>query len=571
MRPQTASLAFVIGATLLLAIFAGWALLMPSESTRHRGEHLSELPEFRVEPTPQPPAHLAPRLAPPSSSQSDPGPPATQAAHVAGVVLGGQGLEPVEGAVVYVLNRDESFADPALTTASDADGRFQIPLGVVESGTALCIIAPGYVTHSQSLRAGTGGQPLRILLSRGVAIRGLVLDEAGEPVSHARVWCYLRRHTYGWPHTDEVYAHAALADGNVAESDSAGRFTVMGLRPEVRYLVRASKDGFTQVEPGTATPRAIEAPSGGLDLTLRLVREALVPVTIIDKASGKRVAFPRISAFYPPALAPATRDSREFRDADRPGHLLLRCVRGRAHTGAGPDPRIIVRAEALGYNPVESQVAADLGARTNGVVELTRQDPDPGRGDVSFSAVFSDSTPFTGPLGMSIWRMGVRGLYSDRVSFEEGRSKQTYSFPVGRYLVAVGGWGTHGDWWHTPTERFEFEVLPQPSVQTCSILLRGGRIELDVVAPDGTRVRGFGLDVIGEGDPGGMWFGWDRPDLEDKDGRGGPPWVWMNPGRVRVRANMPGVGLGEADVMVPDSGAAVRVRVELRAGQQIEK
>lgn len=173
----------------------------------------------------------------------------TPATWVTGQVLGPEG--PLEGARVAALG-EALHGSPSVTSA--AGGWFR--LGPLAAGPhALRVSAPGHAAwQTRGFQVEPGGltPPLRVVLTRGAALRGTVTGPQGQPVAGARV--------------------VAIAPGPTglliraeARSDAAGAFTLPHLRPgPARVLADA---------PGmlAATPQEVRILAAGVEVVaLRL-------------------------------------------------------------------------------------------------------------------------------------------------------------------------------------------------------------------------------------------------------------------------------------------------------------
>ena len=157
---------------------------------------------------------------------------------------------PVAGAGVSV-----GLADPALTTRTDPNGRYQIrgiPLGTFSVTASIDHLRPD--TRDQVAFAVPGATHHQdFTLLAGSAVAGVVLDDAGTPVSRASVIL-----------TNEV--------ARMVRTDGMGRFEAAGLG-DGPLTLRVTARGFA---PGGE--RGI-AP-GRIDLVIRLVRGGIIQGTL---------------------------------------------------------------------------------------------------------------------------------------------------------------------------------------------------------------------------------------------------------------------------------------------------
>lgn len=157
---------------------------------------------------------------------------------------------PVPGAGVSI-----GLSDPALATRTDPNGRYQIrgiPLGIFSVTASIDHLRPD--TRDQVAFAIPGGTLHQdFTLAAGSAVAGVVLDDAGTPVSRASVIL-----------TNEV--------ARMVRTDGMGRFEAAGMG-DGPLTLRVTARGFAPAGERGITP-------GRTDLVIRLVRGGMIQGTL---------------------------------------------------------------------------------------------------------------------------------------------------------------------------------------------------------------------------------------------------------------------------------------------------
>ena len=148
------------------------------------------------------------------------------AAPASGKVVAEAGGRPVPGALVW---RDQDFG--AMVRAG-ADGTFRFPYLAAKS--PVFAAAPG--TFTAVAQAAGGGVPTLTLLPR-LAVKGVVVDEAGQPVAGAD----LKATPVASPSMRDL---AVMLSGGFARSAASGRFQLSRLAAGTAYGLRVQHQGF---------------------------------------------------------------------------------------------------------------------------------------------------------------------------------------------------------------------------------------------------------------------------------------------------------------------------------------
>lgn len=183
----------------------------------------------------------APGAEGPASAGEDQGPP--PGLFVAGRVLDGDTREPVERFRVLVRRERElpKVSVPVSHEVVSADGRFTLELGEGAGAYSVVVEARGFATWSRRARRIDPGEQLEVLLERGGAAAGHVLDaRTGTPVEGALVLAETDV-------ADQVLELHGVVDGEppaaCARTDANGAYSLPHLSPG-RHVLRASHPDF---------------------------------------------------------------------------------------------------------------------------------------------------------------------------------------------------------------------------------------------------------------------------------------------------------------------------------------
>jgi protocatechuate 3,4-dioxygenase beta subunit len=235
-----------------------------------------------------------------------------QQASVAGTVLEAGNNSPVAGAQVTLM----SFAyrpqlgrplEPLVAT-TDQNGRYRFEavdpgryrVSVQKTGFAAML---GPAVPEATLNAGERKTDLNVIIQRGAAIVGRVLDENGEPVANANVMAWRRP-----PAPNGAASPARLAlipAGSAAQTNDLGEFRLFGLAAGDIYVQATSRTDFGRSMsprstiqlatyfPGTAEvvgamPITVAAGQTSGDITITMISAPAFQVAGIVSDEGGR-------------------------------------------------------------------------------------------------------------------------------------------------------------------------------------------------------------------------------------------------------------------------------------------
>ena len=138
---------------------------------------------------------------------------------------------------------------------TNAQGRFEVRLPPNATVIRVLSTPPEFLVpefdlaNSPTRQIADGDEWPTFELSRAIQVEGLVVDDAGVPASHAKLFIDLRRTSarpYDWL--------PSLSDGN-------GRFTVGQLDPQLKFSVRARTPDAGTARMTTVTPSELKGPA----------------------------------------------------------------------------------------------------------------------------------------------------------------------------------------------------------------------------------------------------------------------------------------------------------------------
>lgn len=302
-----------------------------------------------------------------------------------GTVLDLHTRKPLAGASVSV--QDLTPGIDAFTTRSDARGAFAFA-GLWPGAVRVEVQREGYASDSRELTLPTSGR-VELPLAGAAALSGVVVDEAGEPVSGARLSVATSEGlpldlaseksegqavgelgvTEGPVPTIPLQPEGEFALGTLAaESDRRGRFRIERLAPGELALYVA-RSGFV---PARVVVRELQPHLEKSEVRVVLKRAGRVLGRIVD-ARGRALASVYVAAHASGIDQSAVTDARGeyvLRDvlgdvqveAQPDGHTLLRC---RVQVHAGADARCDLTAETA-VHALTMRVVDEYGAGLEG-------------------------------------------------------------------------------------------------------------------------------------------------------------------------------------------------------------
>ena len=312
-----------------------------------------------------------------------------------GIVVDGDTNAGVEGILVLVRPVDAGPEDPAFSVRTGPDGGFALEdllvgrysVEVGETGPDPASPLAAYLPAAKIEGVDAGTTDLRVVLSKGLSISGVILDAAGRPVTSLLTLTVLGKTDQGAPDYSR-YRFQALGkvDAPIPPSELRtpfdGTFTVPGLPPG-KYDLTITPETETVDNSGTPGPvsattmRDVPAGTEGLRVTMRtgkpltgsLVDEQGDPVT----SSGYiHVYFPDSPPGTNPVLVTRPKVDGTFAtpplDESRTYELLVitevgyREVRVKGLHAGDPPVRIILPRAASIAGTVQDEDGKPVGA-----------------------------------------------------------------------------------------------------------------------------------------------------------------------------------------------------------------
>lgn len=138
------------------------------------------------------------------------------------------------------------------------------------------------------LKAGERKTDLNVIIQRGAAIVGRVLDENGEPIANANVMAWRR------PPAPNGAASPARPDlipgGSAAQTNDLGEFRLFGLAPGDVYVQAASRPDFGRSASPRSTVRLVTYFPGTADVV------AAMPITLAPGQTSGDITIRMVSA-----------------------------------------------------------------------------------------------------------------------------------------------------------------------------------------------------------------------------------------------------------------------------------
>lgn len=233
-----------------------------------------------------------------------------------------RGSAPIEAGVVTIAPRSyHVLALHALVVDGQASVDF-LPPGEYW----IRVRAPGFMQYEGRFWVTTGGGEVDINLSRGATVRGVVVDEANNPVRGANLRAVVETPTGGRYDLStsvfEVFHRLARPHGTPFwwptsdyVSDANGRFSISGI-PAGEAVVVARRDGFST---GMSPPLVVQHDQAYEDLRIVMERGRRLRGRV-ENAAGAPIAGAAVSAT--PAMLPAWVGGKSI-VTDRSGSFLF--------------------------------------------------------------------------------------------------------------------------------------------------------------------------------------------------------------------------------------------------------
>jgi Carboxypeptidase regulatory-like domain len=318
-------------------------------------------------------------------------------ASVSGTVLEAGSNTPVAGAQVTLM----SFAyrpqlgrplEPVVAT-TDQNGRYRFEavgpgryrVSVQKTGFA-AMLGPG--VPEATLKAGEQKTDLNVIIQRGAAIVGRVVDENGEPVANANVTAWRRP-----PAPNGAASPARLAlipAGSAAQTNDLGEFRLYGLAAGDVYVQATSRPDFGRSTsprptvqlatyfPGTAEvvdamPITVAAGQTSGDITIRMISAPAFQVAgvVTDEGAGPvENALVKLVPERTPGepLMPWMRGSRSVR-TDKAGRFTINGVVNGSFTLVAIAPVLLSTRDAGEVRPSGAGMSTGFSSGTvSGVI-----------------------------------------------------------------------------------------------------------------------------------------------------------------------------------------------------------
>lgn len=476
-------------------------------------------------------------------------PDAEEALELVGIVRDSGTDARVAGAFVFVTEADRREIDADSGVQSDERGAFR----VARRGPLLCVVAAGFLPWRREI-VSLGEEPVVVSLERGGSIDGTVVDDTGQPLPGAVVWCHVPSNRVAWPNGERLLpVPGTSAGGSRAVTAADGRFVLTGLAPGEKHEVRVTLDGYSFWEVNR--PPVVWTGATGVRLVLLPIY--VVRCKVIDGETGAALPVAKV-VVQSNAMALSMAPEHIHEPESGGGAPWIVQVFARRN-GPGEDEsyRIRVAAAAPGYAPREESLLLRPG--TNEVeLALARAEP---MAAVNIRAMFAGSgTPYEGRLSVALYRFtdAWHKVGTANLTFEGGRCPTPLLLPRGRYSLRSSGYGARGLWWRASNVT-EFDVtgtIDSPS--DSRIELRGCPVYLDVRDAEGRPVRGYDLTINPPRGASGTWPRWHVARLQAGEG----PDLFLPPGAAVISASMPDLGTATANVLLKE-GEVVRVPLNL--------
>ncbi|MBL8766989.1 MAG: carboxypeptidase regulatory-like domain-containing protein [Planctomycetes bacterium] len=419
---------------------------------------------------------------------------------------------PLPGATITITHSGSAQENRVV---ADAAGAYVVE-GCRAVDATLSASLDGYVTTGAGVRtvnlvAGDVESVEDLVLSRPIALRGVVVDDDGHPIAGADVDAVVASRTYDRG-TWDLPEHMSFA----TRTDTDGRFT-FDIAPEPFWTLTIRADGAL-----VETYVDLDALRSDLVVALPVLRE--YSIEVVDDATGAPIdAFSARADFHGDRAAPDSAGLVTEPTTDMRRSLLARRTGpGRLEFGARVDATFDLGAVAPGYSFCDvSRLPASTG---HVVARLTRDVPK----SLRVRVLGEDGAPLVG-RGVALFSRadGGCGLEMDPHGFRvadratDARGEVTFEIRSDGPFQAMLDHEPHPaartDWvtWNEATSDTPLVIRVEPAAKLCGRILLGGEpiaasVDLRITRDDG----------------------WERKAYSDRDGVYATP--ALAPGRYRV-------------------------------------
>lgn len=494
-----------------------------------------------------------------------------------GVVRDAAG-RPVPGVALWTAPAGGAFLEAAhvRVATSGADGAFALPLPPDAAASWILARGDGYLPHGRALTPPYDG--VAVVLEKGRCVRGRVVDDAGAAVEGAAVeaWGVLGEDVGGTPGT--LFGGVVLPEFARCVSDARGEFELCGLPPgAVRVLARRA--GYHS--PSVGAP-VLVGPGDPPPIALVLAAIHVLRARAVDQGTGQALPSASYELVMPPGSGwvTAADSAARYPLLRRAGSGLLNAEsvyaefrRSGEAGGTAAAMTLIVTAPGYARRVVEVPLRPYSQAGEVLPIELPRAGAEP-LVPVRFQARWPDGEGLTGSL---LVRVGLRDTSPPRwatpylpMRFVEGTCDGAVELPPGPYFARARGHEGSTVAWSAATTRSTFDVVAGASDATATLLLEGGRLQVDVRTEEGVAVRDFTLSVTGPG--AGITFStWQSAVPCTTAGsaerpREGGLWLFLDPGSTHLVLTKEGFQKVEHTLVLEPGGRVTtwRPRLERR-------
>lgn len=397
-------------------------------------------------------------------------------------------------------------------TATDAEGRFEVGPFSGEA-VSLRFEKGGYRDERREVKLSGKSASVDVRLTRGAALSGHVVTEAGAPVGGAQV---------------SVRSGGDFMDQTSATTDSSGAFRIEGIG-EGRMRVIASRTGYTtaveeDVDPATSGPLRLVLSEGGTVVgRVRGLSPAELPEAAVEVRSGsssQRAQVDGSGAFRVEGVAPGT-------------------------------ARVTASVGRMGPRRTSPAATVEVARGSEAYVEL-----DMSQGHEVSGLVRMDGVPAGGVL-VSFTPADPVVQTRASVTTDSSGSYRLTGLQPGPYRVSAMRFGSGDISWQG---EFRVEGDDRYDIDIEGVMVSGRVID----AGTGNGVEGAAVEIRRVDGGGPVMIGPGRGPVSGPDGS----FSFRNitPGRWTVRASAEGMGAATETIEVGSSGATVQLRLSPSEG-----